>query len=61
MATTLSNAQGGPTTACRQRHLTHASLMLVELGRYAERRVLARAVRWHSEQRVLTEGSIVFV
>jgi formyltetrahydrofolate deformylase len=35
---------------------------LVRLGREVERRVLARAVRWHLEDRILVDGnrSVVF-
>jgi formyltetrahydrofolate deformylase len=35
---------------------------LVRLGREVERRVLARAVRWHLEDRVLVDGdrTVVF-
>jgi formyltetrahydrofolate deformylase len=30
---------------------------LVRLGREVERRVLARAVRWHLEDRILVDGN----
>ena len=38
-------------------HHEHTPEQLVELGRDVECRVLARAVRWHAEHRVLIEGS----
>ena len=38
-------------------HHEHTPESLVELGRDVECRVLARAVRWHAEHRVLIEGS----
>ena len=38
-------------------HHEHTPESLVELGRDVECRVLARAVRWHVEHRVLIEGS----
>jgi len=38
-------------------HHEHTPAQLVELGRDVECRVLARAVRWHAEHRVLIEGS----
>ena len=38
-------------------HHEHTPKSLVELGRDVECRVLARAVRWHAEHRVLIEGS----
>lgn len=40
-------------------HVTHRDNVddLVRLGREVERRVLARAVRWHLEDRVLVDGS----
>ena len=38
-------------------HHEHTPDSLVELGRDVECRVLARAVRWHAEHRVLIEGS----
>ena len=45
-------------------HVTHRDTVedLVRLGREVERRVLARAVRWHLEDRILVDGnrSVVF-
>ena len=45
-------------------HVTHRDSVedLVRLGREVERRVLARAVRWHLEDRVLVDGgrTVVF-
>jgi len=45
-------------------HVTHRDTVedLVSLGREVERRVLARAVRWHLEDRILVDGnrSVVF-
>jgi formyltetrahydrofolate deformylase len=45
-------------------HVTHRDTVddLVRLGREVERRVLARAVRWHLEDRVLVDGdrTVVF-
>lgn len=43
-------------------HHEHTPESLVELGRDVECRVLARAVRWHAEHRVLIEGgkTVVF-
>lgn len=45
-------------------HVTHRDTVddLVRLGREVERRVLARAVRWHLEDRVLADGgrTVVF-
>ena len=40
-------------------HVTHRDTVedLVRLGREVERRVLARAVRWHLEDRVLVDGN----
>ncbi len=40
-------------------HVTHRDTVddLVRLGREVERRVLARAVRWHLEDRVLVDGT----
>lgn len=38
-------------------HHEHTPESLVELGRDVECRVLARAVRWHAEHRVLIEGT----
>ena len=40
-------------------HVTHRDTVddLVRLGREVERRVLARAVRWHLEDRVLADGT----
>jgi formyltetrahydrofolate deformylase len=45
-------------------HVTHRDTVgdLVRLGREVERRVLARAVRWHLEDRILVDGvrTVVF-
>ena len=45
-------------------HVTHRDTVedLVSLGREVERRVLARAVRWHLEDRILVDGvrTVVF-
>jgi formyltetrahydrofolate deformylase len=45
-------------------HVTHRDTVedLVSLGREVERRVLARAVRWHLEDRILVDGdrAVVF-
>ena len=40
-------------------HVTHRATVeeLVRLGREVERRVLARAVRWHLEDRILVDGA----
>jgi formyltetrahydrofolate deformylase len=40
-------------------HVTHRDTVedLVRLGREVERRVLARAVRWHLEDRILVDGN----
>jgi formyltetrahydrofolate deformylase len=40
-------------------HVTHRDTVedLVSLGREVERRVLARAVRWHLEDRILVDGN----
>jgi formyltetrahydrofolate deformylase len=38
-------------------HHEHAPESLIELGRDVECRVLARAVRWHADHRVIVEGS----
>jgi formyltetrahydrofolate deformylase len=40
-------------------HVSHRDTVddLVRVGREVERRVLARAVRWHLEDRVLADGS----
>jgi len=40
-------------------HVTHRYTVedLVSLGREVERRVLARAVRWHLEDRILVDGN----
>ncbi|MBA4116608.1 MAG: formyltetrahydrofolate deformylase [Rubrobacter sp.] len=40
-------------------HITHRDTVedLIRLGREVERRVLARAVRWHLEDRVLVDGN----
>ena len=40
-------------------HVTHRDTVedLVRVGREVERRVLARAVRWHLEDRVLVDGN----
>ena len=44
-------------------HVTHRDTVedLVRLGREVERRVLARAVRWHLEDRVLVDGNRTIV
>ena len=45
-------------------HVTHRDGVedLIRIGREVERRVLARAVRWHLEDRVLVDGgrTVVF-
>ena len=40
-------------------HVSHRDAVedMVRIGREVERRVLARAVRWHLEDRVLVDGS----
>jgi formyltetrahydrofolate deformylase len=40
-------------------HITHRDSVeaLARLGREVERRVLARAVRWHLEDRILVDGA----
>jgi formyltetrahydrofolate deformylase len=54
----------GPIIAQDVEHISHSDLPddLVRKGRDIERRVLARAVRWHLEERVLLNGqrTIVF-
>ena len=42
--------------------LAHTAAQLVEIGRDVESVVLARAVRWHVEQRVAVDGvkTVVF-
>jgi formyltetrahydrofolate deformylase len=49
----------GPIVHQDVAHVTHRDTVddLVRLGREVERRVLARAVRWHLQDRVLVEGS----
>ncbi len=44
-------------------HVTHRDTVedLVRLGREIERRVLARAVRWHLEDRILVDGNRTIV
>jgi formyltetrahydrofolate deformylase len=44
-------------------HVTHRDTVgdLVRLGREVERRVLARAVRWHLQDRVLVDGNCTVV
>ena len=48
----------GPIVHQDVAHVTHRDTVddLVRLGREVERRVLARAVRWHLEDRVLVDG-----
>ena len=54
----------GPIVHQDVAHVTHRDTVddLVRLGREVERRVLARAVRWHLEDRVLVDGhrTVVF-
>jgi formyltetrahydrofolate deformylase len=54
----------GPIICQDVTHVTHRDTVddLVRLGREIERRVLARAVRWHLEDRVLADGdrTVVF-
>ena len=40
-------------------HVSHRDTVgdMVRIGREVERRVLARAVRWHLEDRVLVDGA----
>jgi formyltetrahydrofolate deformylase len=49
----------GPIVHQDVAHVTHRDTVedLVRLGREVERRVLARAVRWHLEDRVLVDGN----
>ncbi len=49
----------GPIICQDVGHVTHRDTVddLVRLGREIERRVLARAVRWHLEDRVLADGN----
>ena len=49
----------GPIIEQDVEHVTHADTPddLVRKGRDIERRVLARAVRWHLEDRVLLNGT----
>jgi formyltetrahydrofolate deformylase len=48
----------GPIVHQDVAHITHRNTVedLVRLGREVERRVLARAVRWHLEDRTLVNG-----
>ena len=54
----------GPIVHQDVAHVTHRDTVedLIRLGREVERRVLARAVRWHLEDRVLVDGkrTVVF-
>ena len=54
----------GPIIRQDVAHVTHRDTVddLVRIGREVERRVLARAVRWHLEDRVLVDGhrTVVF-
>ena len=54
----------GPIVHQDVAHVTHRDTVedLVRLGREVERRVLARAVRWHLQDRVLVDGhrTVVF-
>ena len=49
----------GPIIRQDVAHVTHRDTVedLVRLGREIERRVLARAVRWHLEDRILVDGN----
>ena len=49
----------GPIVHQDVAHVTHRDTVedLVRVGREVERRVLARAVRWHLEDRVLVDGN----
>jgi formyltetrahydrofolate deformylase len=49
----------GPIIHQEVAHVTHRDTVddLVRVGREVERRVLARAVRWHLEDRVLVDGN----
>jgi formyltetrahydrofolate deformylase len=53
----------GPIICQDVAHVTHRDTVdnLVRLGREIERRVLARAVRWHLEDRVLADGNRTMV
>ena len=53
----------GPIVHQDVAHVTHRDTVndLVRLGREVERRVLARAVRWHLEDRVLLDGNRTIV
>jgi len=53
----------GPIVHQDVAHVTHRDTVedLVRLGREVERRVLARAVRWHLEDRVLVDGNRAIV
>jgi formyltetrahydrofolate deformylase len=53
----------GPIVHQDVAHVTHRDTVddLVRLGREVERRVLARAVRWHLEDRVLVDGNRTIV
>ncbi len=50
---------GGPIIHQDVTHVSHRDAVddLVRVGREVERRVLARAVRWHLDDRVLTDGN----
>ncbi len=55
----IEELDAGPIIYQDVAHVTHRDTVedLVRLGREVERRVLARAVRWHLEDRVLVDGN----
>ncbi|CAN5208468.1 formyltetrahydrofolate deformylase [soil metagenome] len=58
-----ADLDAGPRVHQDVAHVTHRDTVddLVRLGREVERRVLARAVRWHLQDRVLVDGNRTIV
>jgi formyltetrahydrofolate deformylase len=58
-----ADLDAGPIVYQDVAHVTHRDTVddLVRLGREVERRVLARAVRWHLQDRVLVDGNRTIV
>jgi formyltetrahydrofolate deformylase len=58
-----SELDAGPIIAQDVAHISHKDNVkdMIRIGREVERRVLAQAVRWHSEDRVLVDGNRTIV